>query len=230
MRWLIALFPFENIGDKNLLIACARFIQHYIMYKSTITKEEIMLLPKENFDGKITVVNTLDELNRALQKLKKHRIIGFDTETKPSFTSKEANRNSTALMQLSTQRECFLLRLNKIGFPENLTEFISNPTVKKIGISLKDDFHVLRKNHELKPNAFVDLQSIIADYGIEEKSLQKIYAILFEKRISKSQRLSNWEAENLTEAQQEYAAIDAWACLQIYNKLIGRGVLHTPNK
>ena len=213
-----------------MLIACAQFIQHYIMYKPTITKEEIMLLPKENFAGKITVVNTLDELNHALRKLKKHRIIGFDTETKPSFTKGGTNGNSTALMQLSTQCECFLLRLNKIGFPENLTEFIANPTVKKIGISLKDDFHVLRKSHELKPNAFVDLQSIIADYGIEEKSLQKIYAILFEKRISKSQRLSNWEAENLTEAQQEYASIDAWACLLIYNKLIGRGVLHTPNK
>ena len=188
------------------------------MYKPTITKEEVALLPKEIFGGKITIVNTLDELNSALKKLKKHYIIGFDTETKPCFT-KGNNGNGVALMQLSTEKECFLLRLNKIGFPENLTEFIANPTVKKIGISLKDDFHVLRKNHELKPNAFVDLQTTISDYGIEEKSLQKIYAILFEKRISKSQRLSNWEADALSPAQQEYAALDAWACLQIFLKI-----------
>jgi len=190
------------------------------MYKPTITKEEVALLPKEKFGGKIIIVNTPKGLNKALRKLEQHHTIGFDTETKPSFTKGTAG-NGVALIQLSTECECFLLRLNKIGFPENLMEFIANPTIKKIGISLKDDFFMLRKDHKFKPNAFVDLQSIIADYGIEEKSLQKIYAILFEKKISKSQRLSNWEAEELTPAQQEYAAIDAWACLEIYKKICG---------
>ena len=201
-----------------MLIACGRFILYYIMYKNTITKEEVALLPKVNFDGKITIVNTQNELHEALCELKKCHIIGFDTETKPSFT-KGAKSNGVALMQLSTEDECFLLRLNKIGVPEELTEFIADSSVRKIGISLKDDFLILRKNYVFKPNAFVDLQSIIADYGIEEMSLQKIYAILFDKRISKSQRLSNWEADELSGAQQEYAAIDAWACLQIFLKI-----------
>ncbi len=189
------------------------------MFDKTITKEDLALLPKENFEGKIIIVKTLPELEEAICRLKKEEMIGFDTETKPSFV-KGASGNHTALMQLSTQHECFLLRLNKLGFPTTLTRFLSDNKVKKVGISLKDDFHVLRKRNDFKPNGFVDLQSIICEYGIEEKSLQKIYAILFGKRISKSQRLSNWEAEELSDAQQEYAAIDAWACLQIYQTLL----------
>ncbi len=188
------------------------------MFNSTITKEELALFPKVNFEGKITVVNTLTELEKAIDVLEKEDMIGFDTETKPSFV-KGSGGNHTALMQLSTQYECFLIRLKKLGIPVILARFLSNNKIKKIGISLKDDFHILRKQSDFKPNGFVDLQSIIGEYGIEEKSLQKIYAIIFNKKISKSQQLSNWEADNLTVAQQEYAAIDAWACLQIYKKI-----------
>jgi ribonuclease D len=191
------------------------------MFKNTITKEELALLPKENFTGNITIIDSLQGLDSAIELLEQEEVIGFDTETKPCFT-KGNGGNMVALMQLSTQTECFLFRLNKIGtLPNPLARLMANPNIKKIGISLKDDFHALnrRKRSNFKPSAFVDLQSVIANYGIEEMSLQKIYAIVFGKRISKSQQLSNWEAETLSEAQKEYAALDAWACLQIFKEL-----------
>ena len=89
----------------------------------------------------------------------------------------------------------------------------------KIGLSLRDDFNSLRKRVEINPQNFLDIQSLVLQYGIEEASLQKIYAILFGKKISKGQRLSNWETDILTEQQKRYAALDAWACLQIYKQL-----------
>ena len=186
-------------------------------FQNTITKEEVAALPQETFDGAITVVSGEKALKKALAALACETIIGFDTETRPSFAS--GVHYQTALMQLATHKHCFLFRLNKMGFPSALANFLGNPNIKKVGLSLKDDFHVLRRTYDFKPNGFVDLQNIMQNYGIEEMSLQKSYAIIFNKKISKSQRLTNWEADKLTAAQKKYAALDAWACLRIYEEL-----------
>ena len=114
---------------------------------------------------------------------------------------------------------CFLFRLNRIGIPEALEEFLANEKVLKIGLSLRDDFGAMRKRTDIQPANFLDLQNYVGQFGIEDASLQKIYAILFNKKISKGQRLSNWEADVLSDAQKKYAALDAWACLKIYNQL-----------
>ena len=187
------------------------------VFQNIITKEEVAALPQETFDGEITVVSTEQALKKALATLANETIIGFDTETRPSFS--QGVHHQTALMQLATRKHCFLLRLNKIGFPSALINFLGNPNIKKVGLSLKDDFHVLRRTHDFKPDGFVDLQNILQNYGIDELSLQKSYAIIFNKKISKAQRLTNWEADKLTAAQKKYAALDAWACLKIYQKL-----------
>ena len=123
------------------------------------------------------------------------------------------------MVQLSTDDTCFLFRLNYMGFPASLGRLLGNADVMKIGLSLRDDFNSLRKRVEINPQNFLDIQSLVLQYGIEEASLQKIYAILFGKKISKGQRLSNWETDILTEQQKRYAALDAWACLQIYKQL-----------
>ena len=122
-------------------------------------------------------------------------------------------------MQISTADTCFLFRLNHIGIPDVLKDFLSDSQVKKIGLSLRDDFGAMNKRVEIIPANFVDLQNMVGAFGIKEASLQKIYAIMFNKKISKGQRLTNWDAEILTDAQQKYAALDAWACLKIYNQL-----------
>jgi ribonuclease D len=180
----------------------------------SITKEELNLLPVELFDGHIEVVETAEDFDRVLSILNKEEVIGFDTETKPVFT--KGKRNKVALLQVATSTTCYLIRLNKIGFPEGLTDFFNND-VLKVGLSIKDDFLMLRgRDHALEPRSFVELQSFVKDYGIADNSLQKIYAILFGKKLSKAQRLSNWEAEELSHGQQAYAALDAVACRRIY--------------
>ncbi len=183
----------------------------------TISKEEIAVLPQETFNGDIYVIDHVEEVKSAVKYLSSQPALGFDTETKPAF--KRGQINKVALMQLSTEKECFLFRLNKIGYPDELETMMSDPRIKKIGLSLRDDFAAIRKRSTRKPENFIDLQLFVDKFGIEDNSLQKMYAILFGKKISKNQRLSNWEAPVLTPAQQSYATIDAWACLRIYNHL-----------
>lgn len=185
--------------------------------KITITKEQLATLDRVSFNGNIHVVDTLPKLDMAITKLKEHNTLGFDTETRPSF--KKGISHSVALMQISTLTDCYLIRINKIGMPSTLRMFLEDGTITKVGLSLKDDFGVIHKGYDAEMSGFVDLQKIVPTFNIADASLQKIYAILFDKRISKGQRLSNWEADTLSGAQQEYAAIDAWACLKIYQYL-----------
>ena len=183
----------------------------------TISKEQIAELTVEKFNGRIVVVDHEEKIADALNYLSVQQALGFDTETKPAF--KRGQVHKVALLQLATQEACFLFRLNKIGYPDELEAIMVNPAIRKIGLSLRDDFAAIHKRSARKPENFIDLQVFVDKFGIDDNSLQKIYAILFGKKISKSQRLSNWEAPELTPAQQSYAAIDAWACLRIYDHL-----------
>jgi ribonuclease D len=188
------------------------------MLKTKITKEEVNQLPVIIFEGKITMVDDLSKIHPAIEELRKNAIVGIDTETKPSFT--RGTHHKVSLVQISTLDHCFLFRLNKIDFPASLAEFLADENVKKIGLSLRDDLIGLNKHHKFKPGSCIDIQTIIQSYGVLELGLQKIYAILFGKKISKAQRLTNWENPDLTEQQQRYAATDAWASLQIYLQLM----------
>ena len=184
--------------------------------KKTITKAEIAAMPKVLFPGRIFVIYTESEAEKAVAYLKDQRIVGVDTETRPSF--KRGTTHKVALLQISTQDTCFLFRLNRIGMPDSLQEFLMSDTLK-IGLSLKDDFNSLRKREDVHPDRgnWIELQDYVGRFGIADRSLQKIFANLFGQKISKSQRLSNWEAEVLSEGQKLYAATDAWACVEIYN-------------
>lgn len=196
--------------------------------KITITKEQLATLDRVSFNGNIHIVDTLPKLDMAITKLKEHNTLGFDTETRPSF--KKGISHSVALMQISTLTDCYLIRINKIGMPSTLRMFLEDGTITKVGLSLKDDFGVIHKGYDAEMSGFVDLQKIVPTFNIADASLQKIYAILFDKRISKGQRLSNWEADMLSGAQQEYAAIDAWACLKIYQYLNSGNFIPTESK
>ena len=175
-------------------------------------------MPKVLFPGRIFVVYTESDAEKAVAYLKDQRIVGVDTETRPSF--KRGTTHKVALLQISTQDTCFLFRLNRIGMPDSLQEFLMRDTLK-IGLSLKDDFNSLRKRQDMHPDRgnWIELQEYVGKFGIEDRSLQKIYANLFGEKISKNQRLSNWEADVLSEGQKLYAATDAWACVEIYNCL-----------
>lgn len=180
-------------------------------------KAEIGALPRALFDGRIICIQTEKEAEKAVEYLMMQKRVGLDTETRPSFVSGRIFK--VALVQISTLDTCFLFRLNYIGFPQCLKSFLEDMTVEKIGLSLKDDFDALHRRGAFIPGDFVELQEYVHAFGIKDQSLQKIYANLFGEKISKAQRLTNWEAEILNDGQKLYAATDAWTCLKIFNYL-----------
>lgn len=183
----------------------------------SISKQQILELPEVKYPGKVILVDSAAKCRSALAYLNRVDQVGFDTETRPSF--QKFRHYNVSLAQISCDDECFLFRLKQIGSIDGFMRFLENGDVNKIGLSLKDDFHSLAKLAEFEPQGFIELQSFVKDYQISDNSLQKIYGIIFNQRISKNQRLTNWEASELTESQQHYAAIDAWACQRIYNHL-----------
>ena len=189
-----------------------------IRIKNTFNKAEIATLPIVQFPGRIFVIYTEADARKAVDYLNRHEIVGVDTETRPCFRKGQVHK--VALLQISTEDTCFLFRLNKIGMPSFLQDFLTND-ILKIGLSLRDDFKMLRRRKDMQTEEgnWIELQDYVVRFGIEDRSLQKIYANLFGMKISKGQRLSNWEAETFTEAQMHYAAIDAWACVKIYKRL-----------
>lgn len=184
----------------------------------SIDKETVAAMPVVEYPGGIkavTVVDTAAKAKMALRALNKCTHIGFDTETKPTF-QRGGKQHKVALLQLSTGDHCFLFRLNRDGIFDLVRPLLENPEIIKVGLSVHDDFNALRRRGEINPAGFLDLQDYARTFHIGDLSLQKVYAIIFGERISKSQRLTNWEADKLTEQQQIYAAIDAWACLKLY--------------
>lgn len=184
---------------------------------SNIAKADIAQLPVELFDGRIIVIHSAADVEKAVSYLKGQPILGIDTETRPSFA--KGRTYEVALMQVSTEDTCFLFRLNYIGMPDALVDLLQDGRQLKVGLSLRDDIQRLQAKHQFEPRGFLDLQHYVKELGIEAQSLQKIYALLFGAKISKSQRLTNWEADVLTDRQKAYAATDAWACVRIYKHL-----------
>ncbi|MBQ6571579.1 MAG: 3'-5' exonuclease domain-containing protein 2 [Alistipes sp.] len=189
-----------------------------MIFQSTITNDQTAELPSAHFDGRIVVVDREEQIEAACRDLASHRIIGFDTETRPSF--KAGVTNKVSLLQLSTPTHCYLIRLCRTKLHSLLLKILSSPDIIKIGADVAGDIRSLHALRHFKERGFVDLQQIASSWGIEEKSLRKMSAIVLGKRVSKAQRLSNWEASTLTPQQQMYAATDAWVCIEIYNKLM----------
>ena len=190
------------------------------MFQISISPEEISALELASFPGEIVLVDREgEELDQALRYLRRQRVLGFDTETRPTF-SPDQHSTGTALLQLSGGGKAFLFRLKKIGLPRPLAAILANPSIIKVGAATLDDVRGLQKITPFSPRGFVDLQSIVCEYGIRDKSVKKMTAIILGVKISKAQQLSNWEAERLSESQQRYAATDAWVCREMYLKLL----------
>lgn len=187
------------------------------IYKK-FNKAIISTLPLIRFEGKIITVISESEASRAVDFLLSQPILGIDTETKPTF--KRGVIHQVALLQVATHDLCFLFRLNYLGLSPSVVRLLMDRTVPKVGLSLHDDLHMLHKRGEFQAGSFIDLQNVVKEIGIEDMSLQKLYANLFGMRISKAQQLSNWQADVLSNKQKVYAATDAWACIVIYEELM----------
>lgn len=194
------------------------------MIPYSITKEELNELPLGQFDGEIFMIDHPDQVEEAVDFLEDQSIIGFDTETKPAF--RKGQFNPVALLQLSTPHQAFLFRLNKIGFPDSLRSLLERENVVKVGAAVHDDLKGLRKlTDSFFPKSFFDLNDELKKVGFHNVGVRNLCGMVLKIRISKSEQVSNWEAENLTEKQQRYAATDAWACLEVFQVLKNEGYL-----
>lgn len=190
------------------------------MYIESITPQEIEKLEYASFPGKIQVIDSVgSEFNRSIAYLRSQKIIGFDTETRPCFSQNQP-RYGVALLQLSGPEKAFLFRVNKLGMHRRLCNLLADKKIIKVGAAVHDDIRGLQKHHDFTPGSFVDLQKIVWEWGIRDKSVKKMAAIILGCRISKTQQLSNWEADALSDSQCRYAATDAWVCREMYIRLM----------
>ena len=195
-------------------------MQNLPMFKISVSPEEIGALELASFPGEIVLVDSEGEdFHRALRYLRRQKVLGFDTETRPSFSPDQPS-GGTALLQLSGSGKAFLFRVKPMGLPRRLAAILANPSIVKVGAATQDDVRGLQKLCKFSPRGFVDLQNIVWEYGIRDKSVKKMTAIILGVKISKAQQLSNWEAEHLSESQLRYAATDAWVCREMYLKLL----------
>lgn len=193
------------------------------MFPSSIAKDQLQQLPLLRFDGTIHVVDTPEALEEVVPLLRREPVLGFDTETKPSFNKGE--HHDTAIIQLATATDAYLIRIKLLGIAPALRKLFEQPQVLKVGISIRDDLKNLRSLHPFRPAGFVDLNAIAKELGVSQIGVRNLAGIFLEGRISKSQQTSNWESKELTAGQQLYAATDAWICLRIYQSLTDRGYI-----
>lgn len=194
------------------------------MILKKITKEEINELPLGQFEGEIVLVNSKDQIKEVADELSRHQLLGFDTETRPSF--RKGTQYYVSLLQLATDEVAFLLRINEIGMPGLIQEVLEDPSIIKIGAAVLDDLRALRKvAMGFQPQSFFDLNDELKKVGFENVGVRNLAAMVLNMRISKSEQVSNWEASILTDKQMLYAATDAWVCLEIYKKLQYQGYL-----
>lgn len=194
------------------------------MIPYSISKEELLELPLGQFEGPIYLIDRLDQVEDSVDFLENQPLIGFDTETKPSFRKGEFNHVS--LLQLSTANQAFIFRLNKIGFPPSLRSLLEKENVLKVGAAVHDDLKALKKlTDSFHPQSFFDLNDELKKVGFHNVGVRNLCGMVLKIRISKAEQVSNWEADKLTERQLRYAATDAWACLEIFQKLKTEGFL-----
>ena len=186
-------------------------------YKENISAEELAELELSWFKGEIVTVEDMETFHEVFPRLLGEELLGFDTETRPTF--KKGRKNKVSLIQLSSGSLSCLFRINKLGLPDELINLLSDPEVIKAGVAVHDDIRFLKGVKKFEPSGFVDLQTFVKDFGIQCSGLKKLAAIILGFRISKRQQVTDWEAEKLSEAQEIYAATDAWVCHQIYQKL-----------
>lgn len=212
MAFFLALFGFSLAFLLPLQTEMKKTI--YQKYDKSLIPD----LPRVLFEGRVVVVLTESEARKAVDYLLSQPLLGLDTETRPTF--RKGPMHQVALLQVSSHDVCFLFRLCRLGLSPSVKRLLEDTTVPKVGLSLTDDMHQLRRLGDFETGRFIDLQNHVREVGVEDMSLQKLYANFFGQKISKRQQLTNWEADILTEPQKLYAATDAWACVMLYEELM----------
>ena len=196
-------------------------INNQQIFQTYVTPEEVNELPLTSYGGKIVVVTDPLKIPEAVSEISQHEVVGFDTETKPTF--KKGQFYHVSLIQIGIPNKVYLFRINKTGLTSDLILLLSNQNILKLGVGLHDDIVALKKLQPFASAGFVELHKYVSAMGVRNTGLRKLAAIILSIRISKSQQTSNWDNSRLTENQLRYAATDAWVCLEMYNKLVEKG-------
>ena len=194
-----------------------------MMFPMTITKDEVMERPLKSYEGKVVIAADEESIEAAVAKINQSKVVGFDTEAKPTF--KKGQIRNISLIQVATADKVYLLRTQHTGISNALHRFLENPDIIKIGIGLLDDYNLLNRLRAFTPDGFIDLNNTFDELGAKKIGARNLAAMVLDIRISKSAQTSNWEAQMLTEKQIRYASTDAWICLEIYNKLLDWGYI-----
>ncbi len=192
-------------------------VQSPLQQKTTISSEELNALPLMAFNGNVVLITETSKLPSFLKDIQKHNVVGFDTETRPSF--KRGQTHKVALLQLAIPGKVFLIRIHQTGLPEEIVSLFENPDIIKAGVAIHDDIKALQQINKFQPISFIELSTMAKASGLQVESVKKLAGLLLGFRISKSAQTSNWELPTLSDKQLEYAATDAWVCLEIYHHL-----------
>ena len=192
-------------------------MSHQFFSKTTITNDEINALPLGAFEGKVFLIDQAEDLSEIFSEINQHKVVGFDTETKPVFVS--GHQNKVALMQIALPDKVFLIRINKTNLEPEIINFLENENILKAGVALRDDIKGLQRLKKFTPKGVIELAEMAKNAGLMEEGVKKLTGLLLGFRVSKTAQTSNWEAAALNEKQISYAATDAWVCLEIYKKL-----------
>jgi ribonuclease D len=184
----------------------------------TITKEELAKLPLVQYSGNIQLVRTQKELRQAVKDLKKETLLGFDTESKPSF--QKGTTNTIAVVQLAAENSVYIFQLKLLQDITPLHAIWNNAKILKVGIALTDDIKKLKELGDFESKGFLDISSITKKIGISNTGLRALVGIFLKRRISKSAQVTNWAKPELTPAQIAYAATDAWISRELYQHII----------
>jgi len=187
-------------------------------FQRTISKEQINHLPLRRYHGTIHLIYKDSQVEAAVNALKRESILGFDTETRPSF--KKGQSYPTALVQFAGAKAAYLFQLRNLKTLDGLAALCSNPRIIKVGVALQDDIRKLRDSFVFEPAGFTELSALTQQLGIVNTGLRSLAAIIIGYRISKAQQTSNWSRRRLTSTQLVYAATDAWISREIYRRLL----------
>jgi ribonuclease D len=179
-----------------------------------ITKEEVNALPLKAYEGPVTIVDNDQKLSAALKELKRETVLGFDTESRPAF--KKGQNYPASLIQLGGERNIWLFQIQTFSNLDPLWRLLANRRIVKAGVAIADDIKKLQDLHAFKPGGFVEIADLTQQAGILNTGLRSLAGLLLGFRISKRAQVSNWAKSDLSEAQIQYAATDAWVSRELY--------------
>jgi ribonuclease D len=192
----------------------------------TISREEVTDLPIRRYEGEVVLVGTPADRDRAMADILSEAVLGFDTETRPSF--RKGQSYFPSLAQVATGRAVYLFRLEKTDFSAEMVRLLEAPEIAKTGVAIADDLRQLKALFQFDPRRIVDPGLIARRHGLAQTGLRNLAAIFLGFRIPKGNRTSNWAAQRLNPAQIAYAATDAWACRELYLRFQAIGLLDQP--